>query len=583
MSDTELMPIVGTENQGRVADLVFVHGLDGDKEDTWKGKWEDEVWPKTLYNDLPLCGYWSFGYDSKSSLWLGSPMSILDRANNFVNFLRSEGIGKRPVFFVVHSLGGLIVKKMLRFAYDQNHDDTIVSNTKGIFFFATPHTGSSIASVIQWFKPYRPSGLLDELKTAAKPLVDLNHWYRANSTKLGISTTVFRETRDTKGVIVVDELSSDPGIIGVVPIPIDADHIDICKVNRDDLAYKTIRNSIDEFIRNKTDRHPIANDDLWMDVSCFNKYPDQWEEGRYPKSLSRTLRYEITRGESAVEVAPELGYLKAVRSSEPVWALDFMWQPFRWLPVNIDLKFLNNSEKPLYLTQIRFDVESSRLNPEPVLYLKRGSSFPCVSITNDGWGPIANPRIRLALTDGGGKRSFPVELDHEIELDDFDEGTDLDLTELFRKLGVDVEGVIKRVEGASLGPFNSRVANIYGALEYEDASGNQKQFRFGTDIRIEGPLVGLFGPPSYEYQAKLKVEGETYQVPVEVSQIIQPGESDRLLVQLDVEKSSFHRMGITAIGNKGKLASSSPIDLEMFVPRSVSSRIHESEDVFGAG
>jgi len=580
MTKTELMPIVGTENENRIADIVFVHGLDGDKEATWKGEWEEELWPKTLYNDLPLCGYWSFGYDSKSSLWLGSPMTILDRANNFTSFLRSEGIGKRPVFFVVHSLGGLVVKKMLRFAFDQDQDDSIVGNTKGIFFFATPHTGSKVPSMVQWFKPYRPSGLLEELKTAAEPLLDLNNWYRANSTKLGIDTVVFRETDKTGGVLVVDEISSDPGITGVMPIPIDANHIEICKLNSSDLAYKTIRNSMEEFIRNEANRQPIVEEGIWMDVSCFNKFPDQWEEGRYPKSSSRTLTYEVSRSESGVEVAPKLNYLEAIRNAEPVWALDFMWQPFRWLPLNLDLKFLNNSKEPVYITQIRFDVESSRLNNEPVFCLKRGSSFPYINIDNDGWCEVSNPKLRLGFADGGGEPSFPDKLDFEMELPDFDDGTAVDLTEQFEQLGVDVEGVIKRKEGASLGPFQSGIAYVYGALEYDAPDGRRREFKFGTDIRVEGPLFGMFGPPSFEYQAKLKVDGKNYQVPVEVSHIIQPGESDRVLVQLDVEKSSFHRIRITAIGNKGQFVTSDAVDVEMFIPRSVSARIHESENLF---
>ena len=117
-------------------------------------------------------------------------------------------------------------------------------------------------------------------------------------------------------------------------------------------------------------------------------------------------------------------------------------------------------------------------------------------------------------------------------------------------------------------------------LEYDLPDGSRKEFRFGTDIRVEGPLFGMFGPPSFQYQAKLKVEGSDYQVPVEVSQIIQPGESDRILIQLDAEKSSIHSLKVLAIGNNGQLVTSNPMDVEMFVPQSVSRCIKNSDDLF---
>lgn len=113
---TELLSIAGTSSSSRAADVIFVHGLDGDKQLTWQYEdYEDSFWPRLLYNDIPTCGVWSFGFDARSSEWIhGGTMPIVDRATNFAGFLKSEGIGDKPIFFIVHSLGGLVVKQVLR-------------------------------------------------------------------------------------------------------------------------------------------------------------------------------------------------------------------------------------------------------------------------------------------------------------------------------------------------------------------------------------------------------------------------------------------------------------------------------------
>jgi hypothetical protein len=73
MSKTELIAVAGTEAVNRIADIVFVHGLDGDKQTTWQFEdLEETFWPRLLFNDLPNCGVWSFGYDARSSKWLAN-------------------------------------------------------------------------------------------------------------------------------------------------------------------------------------------------------------------------------------------------------------------------------------------------------------------------------------------------------------------------------------------------------------------------------------------------------------------------------------------------------------------------------
>lgn len=577
---TELQPIAGTKSAERAADIVFVHGLDGDKRASWQHEYdENSFWPKLLFNDVPTCGIWSFGYDARSSEWIhGGAMPIVDRASNFAAFLRSEGLGDKPIFFVVHSLGGLIVKQMLRSRFDKDQDDPIVRQTRGIFFFATPHGGSDVSKLVQWLKFYRPSVLVKELQSAAAPLRDLNLWYRANCSKLNIKTTVFFETQTTVGQMIVDQLSSDPGVESAELIPVDANHVEICKVDIDSMPFKTIRNSIETFVREQAKEVKLSHESqLWMDVGCFNKYPDQWEEKTIPKQEGRIVKYSVELDSGSVSIAPQLPYLDAIRKGEPVWAIPYMWQPFRWLPLNLDFKFLNQETETVYLTALTLRVKRSSPNREAVLLLKHGTFFPCLSISNDGWSKLREPSLQIVIQEATDKPSFPDELPISVPMDEFSEYLELDLTEQFKVLGVDVDAVIQRLPNPSLGPFESRAVFIYGELKFVGEDGEPHTFRFGTDMRIEGPLFGMYGPPTFEYCTRLEVDGADYVRTVGISHVLKAGESDRFLLQLDVDRSSDHQLQISVESNLGTIATSNPMKISLFVPRSVNERVADLE------
>ncbi len=142
----ELIPVSNTGRHDRIADVVFMHGLDGDARLTWTTPGEpDGFWPGWLGADpeLPDVGIWSVGYDVKSSSWAGYTMALVLRARNVLDLLAGKEFGKRPIVFVVHSFGGLLVKQMLRTAGDSPDLDweAIAAQTRGVVFLATPHAG----------------------------------------------------------------------------------------------------------------------------------------------------------------------------------------------------------------------------------------------------------------------------------------------------------------------------------------------------------------------------------------------------------------------------------------------------------
>ncbi|MFD6066616.1 FxSxx-COOH system tetratricopeptide repeat protein [Amycolatopsis lurida] len=246
---TKLVKVCAGENP--VLDVVFVHGLDGDARESWSTKRKDSFWPEWLGRDIDGLAVWSLGYDAASSRWLGHAMPIQDRAINLLAHLESQGIGQRPLCFVTHSMGGLVVKEMMLYAADGRADYTdFATATRGVVFLATPHTGSDIvtkAVVKALAVAYRKTAAFDALERNSAHLRQLNTRYRnwAVDPASDIKHKIFYETRPTKGVQVVDAGSSDPAIPGQTPIPVDADHIDICKpVTPGEVVYGQIKRFI---------------------------------------------------------------------------------------------------------------------------------------------------------------------------------------------------------------------------------------------------------------------------------------------------------------------------------------------------
>jgi tetratricopeptide (TPR) repeat protein/pimeloyl-ACP methyl ester carboxylesterase len=260
---SKLEKICGTENPNRLGDVVFVHGLNGDARSTWQPDGQPErFWPNWIGEDLPDVGVWSVGYSANAFAWKGSTMPLADRAVNILVSLHTNEIGtKRPIVFITHSMGGLLVKEMLRKATDGSvpEGERLALNTRGVVFLSTPHSGSDLANFVNYLKVLLPSDSVRELQPNEPRLRELNTWYRNNVGKLGIETQVYRESRPTKvgqgwlrerfEAIVVDANSSDPSIPGVTAVPMDDDHITISRPERTSDCYKRIKKFVEASLR----------------------------------------------------------------------------------------------------------------------------------------------------------------------------------------------------------------------------------------------------------------------------------------------------------------------------------------------
>ena len=233
-------------------DIIFIHGLGGHHVDTWQPKGKTDLyWPIWVAKDFPTCNVWSLQYPSTATQWtsIGANMGLLDRAKEIINYLVSLGIGTRPTIYIVHSLGGLLTKQILRASAEMNYSDwaKIIPNTKGVVFIASPHSVSNLANFAGLAKTLSlASNLVEDLKARSPLLRDLRAWYRQNAEKYGIKTLAFHESRNTFGVRIVNEDSADPGVKDCKLIPTDADHLSICRpISRNNPLYLGVKSFIE--------------------------------------------------------------------------------------------------------------------------------------------------------------------------------------------------------------------------------------------------------------------------------------------------------------------------------------------------
>ena len=230
---TQLIKIAGWDGGVRL-NVVFVHGLGGHAYDTWRRSTEGSTfWPVWLARDIPGLAAWTLAYEAPPTNWFGTAMPLQDRAKNVLEcLLGCRELRGAPLVFVCHSLGGLVVKQVLRAADGRRvysaEAQAFLNSVKGVVFIATPHTGSMQATLLDKLRliAWPSASTLDLVRNNAN-LRDLNVWYRNWSGN--IRHKVFYEKQGTTAGVIVGDDSSDPGLLHVDPVGIDADHPNICK------------------------------------------------------------------------------------------------------------------------------------------------------------------------------------------------------------------------------------------------------------------------------------------------------------------------------------------------------------------
>lgn len=176
-------------------------------------------WPGDLLavdKDLSNVRLLTFGYNSDVLRIFGATgrNNISQHAKNLVGDLLGEREGTaRPIIFVCHSLGGIIVKEALRLssvAQFRPREQRLYQDTFGIVFLGTPHRGSSWASwgslcsnLAKLALQSTTSTLLQQIQVDSAVLQIIAHNF-SNMIRDDIKIHSFREERGMSGLYGFD-------------------------------------------------------------------------------------------------------------------------------------------------------------------------------------------------------------------------------------------------------------------------------------------------------------------------------------------------------------------------------------------
>ena len=135
------------------ADIIFVHGLNGDSQNTWTVDGHNGrriCWMSTngfLPSMIPLSRIFTFKYNARI-LNYNSDAGLEDISRSLLSQIQSVRKERREInrklIFVCHSLGGLVVKQAMILDTQDDSLKNIQDHTVGVITLGTPHGGSHL-------------------------------------------------------------------------------------------------------------------------------------------------------------------------------------------------------------------------------------------------------------------------------------------------------------------------------------------------------------------------------------------------------------------------------------------------------
>ncbi|KAF8533841.1 hypothetical protein BDD12DRAFT_897587 [Trichophaea hybrida] len=238
------------EPENPIVDIVFVHGLNGHWKRTWTAR-NQAFWPADFLPEMvPQARIFSYGYDANThGAHKLSLLSLTDQGQALVRSLaaerrKSKTEPRRPIIFIVHSLGGLVLETGLIHANNRGEGDLdshkeVKLASYAVFFIGCPHQGGTgawygkmIAFVASSVTPTN-SMILQHLQVNSEWLREHGSNFMAISKDLEM--TFFYEQYATKllGPItshIVPQFSAIiPGKSNAEAIPLPGDHKSIVR------------------------------------------------------------------------------------------------------------------------------------------------------------------------------------------------------------------------------------------------------------------------------------------------------------------------------------------------------------------
>lgn len=329
-----------------------------------------------------------------------------------------------------------------------------------------------------------------------------------------------------------------------------------------------------------------------VDFSVISETPDS----------EFTVAYSADRLPERLRITPALPYLDLFRRGGPITPRSYWNLPFQMTLPQLDIKVTNNTNKTVFFNEAVFIVDSSQLDPSPLLLIPGTGYNMRMDFENFGWKRIADATIRCNLIRPGEPKDFTQPATEIIDVTEDDQGDiSVDFSEVLARLGVDVEtlshpfdeyngktykvtektGRIVLLSDAqykkrilkACGPFPEGAVEVVGEISYANPVDTSKMesVRFLGSLEFGEAPAGAPAPPSFGYGVKLDVDGQRYERRVQLAQALKPQDFDRFTIRIAADKSSIHRFRLRLLYDNGLDIESPPIELSLFMPRGAES------------
>lgn len=300
-----------------IVDIVAIHGLQGHRERTWTTD-QGSLWLRDfLPTDLSNARVLTYGYDADArSHECVSTQTMRRHADGFAKALsrKRKVTPRRPIIFVAHDLGGIILKWALVICHNQSLESKcdlrdILISTHAILFFGTPHSGTDttlVEAVNRLASVYMETTdiILKDLRSNSSELENVQSLYVEASAN--INSIFFTGGYTTKGLNVPYHSAVIAGDRNATTIVLPADHRNLVRfAAKDKNNYQTVLH----YLRDYVDNAPVEVKKKWVKEekyrSAANEEPAS-DETVLPKSRPPVSRNYIERNHVQILVTQKL-------------------------------------------------------------------------------------------------------------------------------------------------------------------------------------------------------------------------------------------------------------------------------------
>lgn len=248
---------------------IAISGLGAHAFGSWKARNSSYMWLRdALPRDLPEARILTYGYDTRlaKSCNFQTLRAIASSFRASLKNVTSNMSQRRPLIFIAHSLGGLVLKRALvQMAYSKDEDDAFhVKATSDILFFGVPNQGMDTTSLYPMVQGHLNLAFLATLDKNNDHLEDLVaefikvfgssdtrivSFYETQTSPTAIEGPSGNWTMSGKHAVLVDRHSATSGRSQDENLAINQSHSDMVKFKRMDHEYDTVRRYLKEAAR----------------------------------------------------------------------------------------------------------------------------------------------------------------------------------------------------------------------------------------------------------------------------------------------------------------------------------------------